>query len=247
MNKISIIIPAYNEEKLLGRCLNSVVALEIPKGCEKEIIVVNNGSTDRTKEIVQNFSDIKVVDEARKGTNRARQTGFFASSGDLVIYFDADNVVPKNWILTALEIFDKDCEVVAVSGPFFYEEISRAEQLVEQAISGIYFHLPNLLLRAFSRKGGVYLIGGNFAIKRWAFEKINGFDTSIAFYGDDADLTRRVMQIGKIRFTKKLRVVSSPRRYRGQGAGKTLAFYCANHLSTFIFKRPVSKNYDDIR
>ncbi len=247
MNQISIIIPAYNEEKLLGRCLESVLSAEVPDGWEKEIIVVNNGSTDRTKEIAQGFQEVKVADELRKGTNRARQAGFFASKGDILVYFDADTVIPCSWLKTAAEIFDNNPKVVGVSGPFQYEDISRPEFIVQKAVYGAYFYLPNMFLRLLPNRGGTYLIGGNFAVKRWVMEQINGFDTSITFYGDDADLTRRVAKLGKIKFTNKLGVVSSPRRFKGQGAGKTLALYCVNHLSQLIFRRSVSKNSSDIR
>src|SRR5580698_2099218 len=98
--KISFSIPAYNEEHRIGRCLVAVQKEIVRSGMENEceIVVVNNASTDRTKEIASKFAGVKVVDETRKGLTWARQAGFEHSSGELVANVDSDTMVPPGWL-----------------------------------------------------------------------------------------------------------------------------------------------------
>jgi glycosyltransferase involved in cell wall biosynthesis len=243
--KLSIIIPAYNEEKLIGRCLTSILEAEIPVGYE--IIVVNNASTDRTKEIAQSFPGVRVVDEPNKGLTKARQAGFAASGGEVLVYFDADTIVPKDWFKNALAIYEQSPKIVGVSGPYYFEGLNTIERFLEWLYYTVCFHGVNLIYRLIPNHGGIFLLGGNFSIKRWVIEKIEGFNTNIAFYGEDTNLTRRVAKYGKIKFTNRLKVISSPRRLRQQGVIKTLILYISNFFSEVIFKRPISKEYRDIR
>jgi len=122
--KLSIVIPAYNEETYIGKCLESI-AMEKTRGrFDVEIIVVNNASDDRTGEVARSFSFVKVVDEPRKGLVRARQTGYEASTGELVANVDADTLLPEGWIGTVFEEFSADSELVALSGPYRYYDLS---------------------------------------------------------------------------------------------------------------------------
>src|SRR6185437_5149444 len=97
--KLSFVIPAYNEEFALPKCLESVqkeidraAAAGELKRDEVEVVVVNNASTDKTKEIAQQFAQthpgFRVVDESRKGLVRARKAGFEATTGELVANID---------------------------------------------------------------------------------------------------------------------------------------------------------------
>ncbi len=243
--KISIIIPAYNEEKLLPLCLKSILAARLPK--DYEIIVVDNASTDRTREVAKGFPGVKVINEPLKGANRARQAGFLSSAGDILVYFDADTIIPGDWFDNTLNAFKKDDKLIGVTGPYHYGRISKIATLLIWLYDHIIIPGFELIWRHLFRQGGVMLIGGNFAVKRWALEKIGGFDTKIDFYGDDINLTRRLAKIGKIRFINKLSVYSSPRRFKKEGAIKTSLKYIINFFSEWIFKRPVHKGYKEIR
>lgn len=243
--RISIIIPAYNEEKLLPLCLKSILAAKLPK--DYEIIVVNNASTDKTEEIAKSFFGVKVINEPARGANRARQAGFLASTGDILAYFDADTIIPVDWFENAVSILEEDAKLIGVTGPYHYGKISKIASFLVWFYDHIIIPGFELIWRYLFRQGGVMLIGGNFAVKRWALEAIGGFDTSIAFYGDDIDLTRRLAKIGKIRFINRLSVYSSPRRFEKEGAIKTSFKYIINFFSEWIFKKPVHKTHKDIR
>ena len=71
--KLSVVIPAYNEEALIGDCLRSILAESEGKNYNIEIIAVNNASTDKTREIIASFPGVKLVDEPDKGLVKARR------------------------------------------------------------------------------------------------------------------------------------------------------------------------------
>lgn len=93
--RVSIIIPAYNEERYLGACLEAIAAQTLQP---YEVIVVDNASTDRTAEIAAQYPFVKLLQEPIRGRAYAQATGFNAASGDVVARIDADAVIPPNWV-----------------------------------------------------------------------------------------------------------------------------------------------------
>ena len=85
--KLSIIIPAYNTEKYIEQCIDSVINI---RNIENEIIVINDGSTDRTKDILKEYTEnndrIKVITQENQGASAARNTGIKASTGDYIFF-----------------------------------------------------------------------------------------------------------------------------------------------------------------
>jgi glycosyltransferase involved in cell wall biosynthesis len=243
--KVSIIIPAYNEEKFLPRCLNSIFNARLPENYE--IIVVNNASTDRTEKVARSFKNVKVISEFQKGITKAKQAGFNASSGDLLVFFDADTYIPCNWFEIALKEFKKNHDLVAISGPYHYENITKVARGAEWVYNRCIMPTGDFIWKYFFGQGGIFLLGGNFAVWRWALVAIGGFNTAIDFYGEDTNLSRRLAKIGEIKFTPKLFVYSSPRRFRSEGNLKTISKYVLNFFSEWIFKKPLHKVHEDIR
>lgn len=89
MEKLSIIIPAFNEEKTIGEILRRIEAVSLP--LKKEIIVVDDGSTDNTPEIASKFKDVKILKNLlNQGKGAGLRKGFEAASGDIIIMQDAD-------------------------------------------------------------------------------------------------------------------------------------------------------------
>jgi glycosyltransferase involved in cell wall biosynthesis len=104
--RLSFVVPAYNEEAYLPACLESICEQirTLPAGtCE--IIVVNNASTDRTREVALRYPGVTVVDEPRKGLTFARQAGFAASTGALIANVDADSRLTPGWVSKVLTTF----------------------------------------------------------------------------------------------------------------------------------------------
>ena len=90
--KLSIIIPVYNTEEYIRQCIDSVINI---KNIETEIIAVNDDSTDRTKDILEEYTEnddrIKVITQENQGASAARNTGIKASTGDYIYFLDSDN------------------------------------------------------------------------------------------------------------------------------------------------------------
>jgi glycosyltransferase involved in cell wall biosynthesis len=243
--KISIIIPAYNEEKLLPRCLESIFSSNLPENYE--VIVVNNASIDKTEEEAKKFEKVTLIFESQKGVTRARQAGYLASSGDILVFFDADTKISKNWFDIAINKFKNDPELMGVSGPYHYDNISKPAIFLESIYNNILMPAGERIWQGVFRQGGIMLLGGNFAVRREVLDQIGGFDTDLDFYGEDTNLTRRVAKIGRIEYLNKLFVESSPRRFVGDGCVKVATKYVFNFLGEWIFKKPLNKIYRDFR
>lgn len=245
--RVSFSIPAYNEEQRIGACLEAVKKEVVRAGLESdsEVVVVNNASTDRTAEIASSFEGVRVVDESEKGLVRARQAGFKNTTGELVANIDADTIMPAGWLDTAIAAFDKDPNLVALSGPFYYFDLSPLQRFWVRV-----FYMIGYVTYIFNKhilRTGSMLQGGNFIVRRSAMEKIGGFDTSIEFYGEDTDVARRLHRVGNVRWTFKLPTFASGRRLAHEGMLMTGVRYALNYVWVTFWKRPWSEWHADIR
>jgi len=244
--KLSFVIPAYNEEHCLGPCLSSILKDASNTHDDFEVIVVNNASTDKTKEVALSFPGVKVVDENRKGLTWARQAGFLASTGDLVANVDSDNRLPSGWTARVLDEFSKNEKLVALSGPLDYYDLPK---FMNAQVKLWYFlgYITYLFNHFISKKAGM-IQGGNFILRRTALEKIGGFNTGITFYGEDTDIALRMQKTGLIKFTFGLPIYSSGRRITSEGFLTTGFRYAINYFWVLLFKKPLhQKNQSDVR
>jgi len=238
MVDVSLIIPANNEELQIGACLSA--AIENSRGRFKEIIVVDNASSDRTAEIARTFRGVRVVFEPRKGITHARQRGFENANGEILAYIDADTRLPAGWLDAVERTFETQADVVSLSGSARYFDASGLERF----LLGFGWWLTAPL--AYSLVG--YMIyGAHFAARRTALEKIGGFDTSIEFYGEDTDLARRLAMQGKSIFRMRFFVYTSARRFQKEGIARASFLYAVNFVWPVLFGRPFTTSHIDIR
>jgi len=235
--KISLVIPAHNEEKYIEDCLRSV--LKNSQGLH-EITVVNNASTDNTSGIVKKFKEVRLVIEESKGTNKARQKGFEESVGDVIAFLDADSRMPENWVERITEAFEKDPELACYSGPCFYYDVPKGAN----TLIWFYWRVCARTAYFFTR---YMVLGGNFAAKRETIEAMGGFNKDIAFYGDDTDTARRIHKLGKVRFDQNFYIYTSARRLRRDGIVTTNSKYVINFLSQVLRSKSFTDKYNDIR
>ncbi|MDR3745161.1 MAG: glycosyltransferase family A protein [Acidobacteriaceae bacterium] len=243
--RLSFVVPAYNEEMYLPACLESILAQTQGMSDAVEIIVVNNASTDRTREVALGYPGVRVVDEMRKGLTFARQAGFAASTGELIANVDSDSRLTPGWVAQVLAGFAEEPKMVALSGPFVYYDLTPRQRVSVQgfyAVAFLVYALNRYVLRA-----GSMVQGGNFVLRREALEKIGGFDTSIAFYGEDTDIARRLNSVGQVKFTFDLKMYSSARRLKEEGMVTIAWRYTLNYLWTTFRKKPYTEEYSDIR
>ena len=242
---VSFVVPAYNEEALIASCLAAIRAEIARTRCRAEIIVVNNASTDATRQIASSTPGVKVVDEPQRGLVQARRAGCAASDGELIANIDADTILPEGWLSTALAEFSRRPDLVALSGPVNHYDLDRWARLVA---AGFYrcAYIVHLLTRFVLRTGSV-MLGGNCIISKRALEAAGGFNLEFRFWGEDAELARRLSKVGVVRFTLALSALSSGRRLAGEGLFRVLSRYSANYLWTLLFKQPFSSTWLDIR
>ncbi len=227
--KISIIIPAYNEEQGIANTLRAVCDLDYPNF---EVIVVDNNSTDKTQEIAKKYP-VKIVYEERKGLLYARECGRINASGDIIANLDADCLPEKDWLSKCALLFS-DPKVVAVSGPYDYFDGSPFFRNFSLFIQKYIYSAMNKIL-SISKRGGI-LIGGNNMIRASVLDEIGGYNTDILFYGEDTDTAKRVSQKGKIIFNKSNTMKTSARRFKAEGTFKISVLYLF-HFFKVIFSR----------
>ncbi len=203
-----MVIPAYNEEKTLGRCLGSLSRQHT--SLPYEVIVVDNNSTDATPRIAQTFQKkmrIRVVYERKKGRGAARRAGFGVAKGEIILSTDADAVVPPNWVETIATTFLTN-PIVAITGTSKVEDSSLLINYAYNIVQPISMIVYRLLF------GHYWLSGFNFGIRRSIYSQSGGFDPNLNVI-EDIDLSFRVARRGRILFLSTLPVVVSGRRYIG--------------------------------
>lgn len=113
MRVLSIVIPAYNEERFIGKLLERIRQVPIEtRGFTRQVIVVDDGSRDRTPEIVQGFAEVRLIRQANQGKGAAVQTGIRAATGDYVLVQDADLEYDPNDYLALLGATTSDDRTV---------------------------------------------------------------------------------------------------------------------------------------
>ncbi|MDD2653864.1 MAG: PqqD family peptide modification chaperone [Candidatus Omnitrophica bacterium] len=112
--KVSIIVPAYNSANKIASCLDSLLELNFPKD-QREIIVVDNNSTDRTKEIVLRYPVLYVF-EKKRTRGAARNKGISIAKGKYIAFTDSDCIVDKDWLKILFEAIESEEEFVACGG-----------------------------------------------------------------------------------------------------------------------------------
>lgn len=238
--KVSVIVPAFNEEKYILKTLEALRQQDYPA---YEVLVINNASTDRTAELVRAFIyqkelifRFRLLNEARQGTQHARECGRRATAGEIIAQLDEDCLPPTDWISNGVR-FLQEKKVVAVAGPYNYFDAKPIVRTLT-CISQLFILRPlNTVVQLFGR-GGV-IIGGNVFIRAAVLARAGGYNTRLCFYGDDVDIALKVSRFGAILFTQKITVKSSSRRYRAKGFFQVQAKYTRAFFQS-VFARGIT-------
>lgn len=149
MPKISIIIPVYNAEKTISACLNSIFNQTFS---DFEVIVVNDGSTDNSLNILNNWSDkIKIFSQKQTGAPLARNFGFAKSAGEYVLFCDADIVLDPTMLEKMNKTLDVEKNIAFVYSSFkFGWKVFRLWQFDAEKLRQMpYIHTTSLIRREF--------------------------------------------------------------------------------------------------
>lgn len=232
--KLSVVIPAFNEEKYIGSCLDELITTA---GNDiYEIIVVDNASTDKTAAVAHRYKGVKVVKEKQKGLTKARQAGLLAAKGDLIAYIDADTHVKKGWFHRVIREFEKNPRLVCLSAPYNLYDVSQWKRVLVWSWWNLLAYPTYRLLMQYM------VLGASFVAKRSVLLKIGGFDESVAFYGEDTNIARRLHKVGKVKFMRRSFVNSSARRIEAEGILKMGLKYGFNFVSEVLRHKPDRKS-----
>lgn len=178
--KISVIIPAHNEEKYIGNCIDSIHRANKNGLFDVEIVVVLNRCTDATEQIALQ-KNAKVVYQEEKNLSKIRNTGVRASSGDIVITIDADSVMPENIL--------EEVHRALTAGKYMGGGVKFLPERYSLGIVVTYAFLRLIhFLNGFS--------GGMFWLFRSDFDKLGGFDEGLVL-GEDHDFAMRLKKYAR--------------------------------------------------
>ncbi len=197
--KLSVIVPAHNGGLQLSRSLD---ALRISRYPDFEVIVVDDCSTDNTREIIERFRARYLRTPSTRGPAGARNLGVRHARGSIVVFVDADVVLPPEALGLIAEEFERDPELAAMFGT--YDESPAWESFFSQ-----YKNLMHSYVHQNSSERAVTFWAGCGAIRKEVFEQFGGFDESRYRRPsiEDIELGYRLTRAGlKIRLNKQLQV-----------------------------------------
>jgi GT2 family glycosyltransferase len=189
---------------------------------------------------------VRVIEEPRKGLVRAREAGRQAAGGHLLVYLDADCRAPRDWLGRVEARFTRRPALVALSAPYRFYDWDVWGRLLLRTYDLTLAPITQLLVYRLLQVGTLFY-GGNFAVRREALDAIGGFDTAIAFHGEDTNLGRRLVRVGPVALAGECWLFTSARRYRAMGKGRVFRLYVRNFWSEIVHHRPKDETYRDVR
>ncbi len=233
---VSVVIPAFNEEKNIGKCIESLIAQQTTH--DYEVVIVDNASTDRTFDVATKYKgrlNLRVLKEPLKGRGQARFTGCRAAKGDIILSLDGDSTAPPNWIETMTAPL-ADPNIVAVTGTGKIEDCTRRINVTFNTFQPISMVVYRMLFKHY------WLTGYNFAIKTAIYKQAGEFNPKTKS-NEDTELAFRVAKHGKIKFLKYPVTVSG--RRVSKGFVKGMMPYLTGYVKHFAMKNPT--DLSDIR
>ncbi len=184
--KVSVVVCNFNGESFLGDCLRSLQRLHYP---DFEIIVVDDGSTDGSRKLLETFEGIRLLYQENLGLAAARNRGIAAAEGEIVAFTDADCIADQDWLYFLARAFQSG-DLAGVGGPNIAPPPTTAVEASLAAAPGAPTHV--LLTERLAE----HLPGCNMAFRRSALETVGGFLPEFRVAGDDVDLCWRLLDRG---------------------------------------------------
>ena len=227
--KYSVIVPTYNEEHYILKCLQAINDQRYDRA-QFEIILADSDSTDNTQKVAKPLCDRIIATELR-GIALGRNRGAAEASGECLLFVDADAVIEQDF-LHQLDRCFRDRSVVAVTGVARPSDGRLLQRFVYVSTYG--------LVRAFKAIGLALFPGICVAYRREAFQKGNGFREDFGIV-EDLDLSRRISKLGKCVVCPKAVAHVSTRRLQ-QHALSTVLFHVYNDLK-YLFTGTAAGTY----
>lgn len=205
--RLDVIVPTYNRQDLLPSALNSLFAAEVPSDLEVVVTVVDNNSTDGTRQVVESFREkfgerIQYRFEAQQGRSHALNAGITSTSGDLVGTIDDDEEIDRDWYKTAFEAF-RSKDVDFIGGPYVPRWSSAPPAWLPAEYGGVigWVEGGDKEVPFDSNYPGI-LMGGNAVFTRAVLLKVGLYTTWLGrtdkglLTGEDEELYGRLLAMG---------------------------------------------------
>ncbi|MBU1565905.1 MAG: glycosyltransferase [Proteobacteria bacterium] len=185
--KISVVIPVCNCELTIAQCLDSVVCQDYPN---YELLVVDDGSTDRTVDICQTYPNIKMIRVTNGGPSRARNIGIKMATGEILAFTDGDCIAEPNWLSELTRGFDRP-RVAGVGGdqksPHDETVFGRRVQDVLKLLGVVTYYTQTISVMTETPHNP----SCNAAYLKSVLAEVGGFDENL-WPGEDVDLDIRI-------------------------------------------------------
>ncbi len=197
----SIIIPTFNGAARIGNCLNAL--LEQTTGLDAEILVINDGSTDDTAQVIARYPDVRLINQTNSGPAAARNRGAIEARGNVILFTDDDCVPTAGWVSVMLEPFH-DPEIVGVKGVYRTRQSRLAARFVQVEYEDRYRRMAGMRTIDF-------IDTYSAAFRRDRFLEMNGYDTAFPVAcAEDIELSYRMSARGwKMKFVPEAVVYHS--------------------------------------
>jgi teichuronic acid biosynthesis glycosyltransferase TuaG len=187
MSKVSVVIPTYNQARFVAAAVESALAQTYH---DVEIIVVDDGSTDNTRDVLSVFGErISYIYQQHKGLSSARNTGFLASRGDYLLFLDSDDLIPPDKLALHVSLLEVE--------PDFGLVYSAWQQINEDGTQVLGEVRPNeqgLVLKTLLRRR-FFFFASAAVVRRTCLERVGLFDESLP-WSEDADMWLRLARAG---------------------------------------------------
>ena len=234
--RVSVVVCAYDAEETIDDCLSSLVRQTYP---DYEIILVNDGSRDRTREIASRHHGVRIIDTPNSGLGAARNAGLAKASGEIVAYTDADTRADCDWLTYLVQPF-LTSDVVGAGGP---NVVPPDDPPMAQSVARAPGAPTHVLL---DDRIAEHVPGCNMAFRREALLAVDGFSPIYLRAGDDVDVCWRLQARGwKIGFASSALVWHHHRSSLGAywrqqvGYGEGEQWLMAHHPDKFLDGRMV--------
>ena len=229
MQEFSIIVPTYNEERYIDKCLTSITSQEYDRS-KFEIIVADSSSTDKTADVAHARAD-QFVTSDKRGIAHGRNLGAQHASGTILVFVDADVSLEKGFLNEIQRSFANE-QVVAVTGV--------PSPMDGKLLQRWTYHGTYMIVRAFNAAKLPFYPGICVAYRRDVFQKCGGFREDFGIV-EDLDLTKRVSRHGKCVVNTKAKALVSTRRL-DRFAFSTVMFHIYSDLR-YLLTGTASKFY----
>lgn len=185
---VSVVIPAYNAQKTIAGCLDSLMNQDYPG--DYEVIVVDDGSADSTPDIVSRYERARLIKQANAGPAAARNKGAMDARGEIILFTDSDCVPEGNWITEMMSPFKDDKDIVGVKGRYKTKQEEVTARFVQFEYEDKYLYMQKDRYIDFI---DTYSAG----FKRDIFLEMHGYDTEFPVAcAEDVELSFRLSKKG---------------------------------------------------